>query len=154
MRSIDEKLDVIIANQNSFSESTKSAQPDTKSEQAAPATEPTVPETNSSTTALTVSMLYNNELLAVPVSKNSKITPFELTYPGYSDRNLNVMISGAVSKINLVDEKCNYISSISFKEVNKLNYFYFYMDNDGNGAKFYFEIVTTDNQNYYFGVNY
>ena len=110
-----------------------------------------------STGAPTVSFLYNNELLAVPVSADStKSSPFELTYPGHADRNLTIMIYGSISHINLVNEKGNYISSQSFLSAeNNMNYLYFYMDNDGiNGAKFYFEIVTTNNKSYYFGVDY
>lgn len=163
IKNLSDKLDVIIANQTSLAENMqeqKSADtnttqevPDTKDEQEVPA--PTASPTVQTNSTISLSILYNNELLAVPLSTDSKFTPFELTYPGHADRDLNVIISGTISNVNLVDEKGNYVSSISFEEINNLYYFYFYMDNNGtNGAKFYFEIITTGNKHYYFGVDY
>lgn len=162
MNSINEKLDLILANQGSLAESVNELStsigelelttnvPNTNV--PAPTAKPSV-EKDSSTP--TVSILYNKEFLAVPVSSKSKLKPFELTYPGHADRDLYVMVSGDVSRINLVDEKGSYIGSITHTEVNNLNCFYFYMDNDGtSGAKFYFEIVTTVDDHYYFGVDY
>lgn len=166
IKSIKEKLDCILENQNALADSINElgtsngpSEPNSNSGQDVPDTNVPVPTTkpsvdkNSSTP--TVSIMYNKEFLAVPVSSKSKLKPFELTYPGHPDRDLYVVISGNVSRINLVDEKGSYIGSISYKEVNGLSSFYFYMDNDGtNGAKFYFEIVTTVDDHYYFGVDY
>ena len=152
---IQEQLNEIMAKQDSLAEALKeTSAPET------PVTQSPTPETPVASIASTgtpiVSVLYNNELLAVPVSADSKFSPFELTYPGHADRDLTIMIYGSISHINLVDEKGSYISTLSFLSTkNGMNYLYFYMDNDGvNGAKFYFEIVTTGNQSYYFGVDY
>lgn len=153
MNSINEKLNFILENQGSLADllTTNNGQSVPDTNVLAPTAKPSVEK--DTTTA--VSILYNKEFLAVPVSSKSKLKPFELTYPGHADRDLYVMVSGNVSRINLVDEKGSYIGSISHAEVNNLNCFYFYMDNDGtNGAKFYFEIVTTNNKSYYFGVDY
>lgn len=144
---IQEQLDVIIAKQDSLAEAIK---------EEAPVTQTPTPETPVVSTTPMVSLLYNNELLAVPISANMKFSPFELTYPGHADRNLSIIVSGAISHINLVDETGSYIANLSFlSDENNLNYLYFYMDNDGiNGAKFYFEINTDDNKHFYFGVDY
>lgn len=162
MKSIKDMLDNIISNQTSMAESIQEINTTNekdvldangKQEKPTNTASPSV-ETNKKTIA--VSILYNNELLAVPLSTSSKFSPFELTYPGHADRNLSIIVSGSISRINLVDEKCCYLANLPVlsDETNNLNYLYFYMDNDGNGVKFYFEIVTTNHKSYYFGIDY
>lgn len=156
IKNISDKLDIIISNQTNITESIQTL----TSEQEVPDVNVSTPTDNPSVTTeestITVSVIYNKELLAVPISTNCDFSPFELTYPGHADRDLSIIVSGSISHINLVDEKGYYIATLSESyEINNLNYLYFYMDNDGmNGAKFYFEIVISDNEHYYFGVDY
>lgn len=165
IKSIKEKLDCILENQNTLADSINelgtsngASEPNTNSGQTVPDTDvpvsTTKPSVDKNSGTPTVSILYNGEFLAVPVSSKSKLKPFELTYPGHPDRDLYVMVSGNVSRINLVDEKGSYIGSISYTEVNNLNCFYFNMANDGNGVKFYFQIVVSEEEQYYFGIDY
>lgn len=164
IKSISDKLDVIIVNQTNLAEiikeqesadtnSTQEIPNDVNSEQEIPI--PTGSPVNSTDT-IAVSILYNKELLPIPLSPSSTPSPFKLTYPGHMDRDLSIIVSGTISHINLVDEKGAYLATLSVlsDNINKLHYLYFYMDNDGTGAKFYFEIVTSDKHSYYFGVDY
>lgn len=143
--SIEDKLDIIIANLNS------------EGSKEPPVTQTPAPETQTSQSVIspTVTVSYGNDFLAIPTTTDRTVEPFVLPYSG-KNRDLNVIVSGSVSKINLIDSDCNYLSKIDYKKVNGMACFYFYMETDGSdaGAKFYFEITTDNNQQYRFGVDY